>query len=186
MKVLVLMASPNPDGLTAACARAASEGVREAGGQVEEIRLVDHTIGRCDTCGDGWGTCRSEHECQLQDDFQALHGRVRQAEALVIVTPVYWGEPSEAAKALLDRLRRCEAPRDGESAFSGMPVMAVAAAGESGNGMISCLASLERWIDHVRGRKFDLIGVNRWSRAYKLAAIRSAGQALVEQSSMER
>jgi len=182
MKVLVLMASPNLDGLTAACAQAAGEGVREAGGQVEEIRLAEYEIGRCAACGDGWGTCRSEHACQVQDDFQALHARVRQAEALVIVTPVYWGDPSEPAKALLDRLRRCEALREAESCFAGRPVVAVAAAGGSGNGMVACLAGLERWIDHVRGRKFDLIGVNRWSRAYKLAAIRSAGQALVEQN----
>jgi multimeric flavodoxin WrbA len=182
MEVLVLMASPNLDGLTAACARAAGEGVQAAGGQVEEIRLTDHEIARCGLCSGGRGTCSSEHTCQVQDDFQALHTRVRQADGLVIVTPVYWGEPSEAAKALLDRLRRCEAPREAGSSFSGKPVLAVAAAGESGNGMVACLASLERWIDHVRGRKFDLIGVNRWSRAYKLVAIRSAGQALVEQT----
>ncbi len=57
-------------------------------------------------------------------------------------------------------------------------MLMVAAAGGSGNGMITCLASMERWIEHVRARKFDLIPVNRWSREYKLVTIRSAAEAL--------
>jgi len=45
--------------------------------------------------------------------------------------------------------------------------------------MITCLASMERWIAHIRARIWDLIPVNRWSREYKLVAIREAAHALV-------
>ena len=45
--------------------------------------------------------------------------------------------------------------------------------------MITCLASMERWLEHVRLRRFDLIPVNRWSREYKLEAIRAAGATLI-------
>jgi len=62
----------------------------------------------------------------------------------------------------------------------------VAAAGGSGNGMITCLASLERWSDHLRARKFDLIPVNRWTRSYKLVAIRSAAEAMVKDFQVEQ
>jgi hypothetical protein len=48
--------------------------------------------------------------------------------------------------------------------------------------MISCLASMERWIHHVRARVFDLLPVNRWSTAYKLVAIREAARTMVEQA----
>jgi hypothetical protein len=44
--------------------------------------------------------------------------------------------------------------------------------------MITCLASLERWAQHSGARVFDLIPVNRWSRAYKLAAICAAAGAM--------
>ena len=44
--------------------------------------------------------------------------------------------------------------------------------------MISCLVSMERWVDHMRAKKFDFIGVHRWNREYKLPAIRAAGEAL--------
>ena len=67
------------------------------------------------------GECRPEHECQVEDDFQALHGRMLQADAYVLVTPVYWGEMSESAKAFADRLRRCEATRGDESGLAGKP-----------------------------------------------------------------
>jgi multimeric flavodoxin WrbA len=181
-RVLVISASPNTGGLTAACAAAAIEGIGCAGGAAEEIRLNDLQVGMCRACDDGWGPCRSKHECQVEDDFQALHARVLEADAHVLVTPVYWGEMSESAKAFTDRLRRCEAPRGDGSGLSGKPVIAVAAAGGSGNGMITCLLSMERWIDHVRARKFDLIPVNRWSREYKLVAIREAAQAMVREA----
>ena len=105
-----------------------------------------------------------------------------QADACVLVTPVYWGEMSESAKAFADRLRRCEATRGDESGLAGKPTIAVAAAGGSGNGMITCLLSMERWIDQVRARKFDLITVNRWNREYKLVAIREAARTMVREA----
>ena len=179
MKIFVMASSPNTAGLTAACAAAAVQGIRAAGGEAEEIRLNDLKIDKCHACADGWGTCRLEHRCQEVDDFQGLHTRLAQADGYVLVTPVYWGEMSESAKAFTDRLRRCEATRErGESGLFDKPVVAVAAAGGSGNGMITCLLSMERWIQHVQARVFDLIPVNRWSRDYKLAAIQAAGEAM--------
>jgi multimeric flavodoxin WrbA len=180
MNVVVLSASPNLDGLTAACATAAVEGARQAGAQAEEVRLNDAQVGMCEACDNGWGTCLKDHECQVEDGFQALHARVLEAEALIFVTPVYWGELAEAAKAFADRVRRCEATKGDESGLAGVPVIAVAAAGGSGNGMITCLLSMERWIEHLRARKFDLITVNRWNRAYKVEAIRQAAAAMVK------
>jgi len=178
MNVIVISSSPNVGGLTAACATSVAEGVRQAGGEAEEVRLNEMKVGMCQACDNGWGTCRKDHVCQVEDGFQALHARVLAADALVLATPVYWGEMSESAKALTDRLRRCEASRGDESGLRGRPVICVAAAGGSGGGMISCLLSMERWIQHVRARTFDLIPVNRWSRPYKLAAIREASRAM--------
>jgi multimeric flavodoxin WrbA len=178
MDLVVISASPNRDGLTAACTAAAVEGIRQAGGQLEEFWLNDLHVSQCLACANGWGTCRTDHVCTTADDFQHIHARVCEAGGLVLVTPVYWGEMSESAKAFTDRLRRCEATLAAESHLAGKPVLAVAAAGGSGGGMITCLLSMERWIQHVRARTFDLIPVNRWSRPYKLAAIRAAAEAM--------
>ncbi|MFC1960818.1 flavodoxin family protein [Chloroflexota bacterium] len=178
MNVLIISASPNTDGLTAACAHAALEGVRAAGGTASEMRLNDLNIPACEACDNGWGTCRPDHTCQVFDDFQAAHQQAIEADALIIVTPVYWGDLSESAKSFTDRLRRCEATLGENSRLAGKPVIAIAAAGGSGNGMITCLASMERWIEHVRARKWDLLPVNRWSREYKLVAIQAAAETM--------
>ncbi len=179
MKILILGASPNWDGLTAACTNAALDSVRQSGETADEVRVNDFDIGNCQACGNGWGTCLNNHICQVIDDFQSIHQRCLQADALILVTPVYWGEPAESFKAFADRLRRCEATRGGESGLKGKPVIAVAAAGGSGNGMITCLASMERWIEHVQARKYDFIPVNRWNREVKLETIRKSTQGMI-------
>jgi multimeric flavodoxin WrbA len=135
----------------------------------------------CEACDNGWGTCLPDHQCQVEDDFQPLHQRLLQADAIVLVTSVYWGEMSEAAKAFADRLQRCKATRGEESDLRGMPVIAVATAGGRGNGMITCLLSMERWTEHVCAREHDLITVNRWNRPYRLAASREAAYTMEQE-----
>ena len=179
MKTLIFSASPNTDGLTAACAAAALNGIIAVGGEAEEIRINDLNIGACEACDNGWGTCQKDHICDVLDDFQALHERTIRADAFIFVTPVYWGDLSEAMKAFTDRLRRCEATRGDGSGLANKPTIMIAAAGGSGNGMITCLASQERWVQHVHARKWDFIPVNRWNRPYKLQAIRAAASSVV-------
>ena len=181
MKILIFSASPNSDGLTAACAAAALNGITAVGGEAEEVRLNDLSIGACEACNRGWGSCQEDHLCEVLDDFQALHKRTLLADGYVFVTPVYWGDLSESMKSFTDRLRRCEATRGVESGLANKPVIMVAAAGGSGNGMITTLASQERWIQHLRARKWDFIPVNRWNRPYKLQTIRAAASAMTSE-----
>ena len=94
----------------------------------------------------------------------------------MLVTPVYWWEPSESMKAFADRIRRCERSPGG---LAGKPVIAVAAAGGSGNGTVTCLQTLERWCQHVGARRFDFVGVTRFTRSYKLRHIADASAAMV-------
>jgi len=136
-------------------------------------------LARCNQCSNGWGGCREHHECDgINDDFQLLHQQVCNADAYVFVTPVYWGDMSESLKAFTDRLRRCEATRGDEGVLANKPMICVAAAGGSGGGMISCLEQMERWLSHVRARRFDMIAVNRWNSAYKVDTIHAAAKAM--------
>lgn len=174
LKVMILTCSPNREGLTESCGQAARLGVEGAGGTAVMARLNDLAISRCRACDSGWGPCRNGHRCQVADDFQGLHESIGQADGYIFVTPVYFGEPSESAKAFLDRLRRCESFVEGQSRLEGKPFICVAAAGGSGDGTVSCLATLERVFGRVKAERFDLMGVTRKSRDYMLAAIREA------------
>jgi multimeric flavodoxin WrbA len=183
VKVVVMHASPNRDGLTAAAAAAAAGAIRAAGPEVEEVRLNDLDLQHCQACNNGWGTCRESQRCCQDDAFPALHRRVVAADALVLVTPVYFGEPSESMKAFMDRLRRCEAPLGSRpGGLAGKPMLIVAAAGGSGNGAVHCLRMMERWMEHVGAKKHDFIGITRFIRAYRLPQIAEAARAMVAES----
>ena len=177
MKIYLFSGSPNVDGLTAACCRAAEAGARNAGAEIVWINLNTMRVERCRPCGNGWCTCREEHVCTgIEDDFQKLHRQLQEADGLIIVTPVYWGGLSETTASFFERLRRCEAfkrhlPGNKQSILHAKPAVAVAAAGGSGRGTVSCLVDLERLLNHLGADIFDLFAVSRRSRKYKLAAI---------------
>ena len=184
MKVLVVTSSPNEEGLTAACGEAARQGVVDGHSRARVINLNSFRLDRCTVCGNGWGSCRTEHQCCIDDDFADLQGMFGEAEGYVLVTPVYFGEPSEPMKALCDRLRRCEATKSeaSPSVLSGKPAIAIAAAGGSGGGAVHCLAEMERWLRQLGVAPFDHISVTQRTREYQLETIHDALVAMCSSS----
>ncbi|MEA1871350.1 MAG: flavodoxin family protein [Candidatus Bipolaricaulota bacterium] len=182
MKVLIITSSPNTAGLTASCGKAARQGVVDSHNPARVVDLNELKLNRCAVCNDGWGTCLSKHHCQMQDDFQALHTAIGEAEGYVFVTPVYYGEPSEPMKALFDRLRRCEATKDPAaketSVLNEKPAVCIAAAGESGHGTVDCLAAMERVLSRLGVDRFDFIPVTSRTRDYQLETIHDALSAM--------
>lgn len=179
MKVLIISGTPKTEGLSCACAEAVNEGLIEAGVSVEMIRISDKKLSNCVMCDDGWGDCLKQHTCRFGGDgFTAIQKKISEADAVAIVTPVCWGDMSEALKAFFDKFRRCEATRGDEGALAGKPVLLIVSPGGSGNGMISCLEQMERLCRHLHAKIFDYIGVNRWNREYKLITIKAAAKAM--------
>ena len=180
MKVIILSGTPKQEGLCCSCVDAAITGSQKAGAECEVIRLCDYKLIRCAMCNDGWGTCRDEHTCCYGDDgFTEIQQKLKTADAIILDTPVYWGDMSEVMKAFFDRFRRCEAIKGEKGAIAGKPVILIASPGGSGNGMISCLEQMDRLCRHLNAKIFDYIGVNRWNKDYKLAAIRDAAATMV-------
>jgi len=175
---LIITASPNTDGLTAACGKAAFDGITSAGGQAEIIDISAAKLEACRICGNGWGTCRESVNCMIDDILGDIQAKFRDAEGIVLVTPVYYGQPSERMKYFMDRFRRCEASDSG--AASGKQIDLIAAAGGSGNGTATCLEEMERWCRHVHATPQERIGVTRFNRAKMLEVIHDAGARLVK------
>ncbi|MCB2352643.1 flavodoxin family protein [Clostridium estertheticum] len=180
MNIMIITASPNTDGLTAACGKAAKVGVEMGSALANMISLNTLNIPSCHACESGWGTCLKEHTCQVKDDFQDLHEKMSKADGYIIITPVYWGDMSESLKSFIDRLRRCEASNGDKNSLFGKPFICVAAPGGTGNGCISTLASFERFVDHVKGVKYDFIGITRRNKEYKLVTIKNAANSMVQ------
>jgi multimeric flavodoxin WrbA len=180
MKILIISGTPKTEGLSCSCVAAVLEGVQDSGASVEVIRLSDGKLSNCAMCEDGWGDCYDKHICRFGNDgFSTIQKKIAEADAVAIVTPVYWGDMTEAMKCFFDRFRRCEAIKGDEGALAGKPVLLVVSPGGSGNGMISCLEQMERLSHHLHAKIFDFIGVNRWNREYKLIAIKAGAKAMV-------
>lgn len=180
MSVVVLHGSPNEDSLTASVAQAALDGAADAGAEGTLVQLTAHEIAHCGQCANGWFKCREEGWCVIEDDFAAVRAQVLEADAWVLVTPVYFGDLSECVKAFSDRLRRCNVGARGEG-LADKPVIGVAAAGGSGRGTATCLGAMDRLFAHINADIADLITVTRRSAAYKREAVRAAARAMVQE-----
>jgi len=179
MKIIAIQSSPNVKGLTSALAQAVLKGVKEKGGTIELVHLNNLNIKTCIACESGWGKCRTEGTCILQDDFTALREKIAEADSLIFATPVYWGDISESAKTFLDRLRRVESGLDFER-FKGKKVIGITSAGGTGRGAVRALYNLEDYLRRVGFEIFDLVSVTRFSKDHKLLMLQDAGRHLVE------
>lgn len=178
-KFLIITSSPNEDGLTAACGRAAADGIQGAGGKAEIVDISAAKLEPCRVCGDGWGQCRGTAASIVDDILAELQAKIRSARGVFLITPVYWGQPSERMKYFLDRFRRCEAFRRSEGAAAAKHINLVAAAGGSGNGTATCLVEMEQWCRHVNAIPLERIGITRFNREAMLPVISDAGARLV-------
>jgi multimeric flavodoxin WrbA len=180
MKVIAVQSSPNLDGLTSSLAQAALSGVKTMGGETELIHLNRLDIKPCIACESGWGKCREEGVCVLEDDFQSLREKIAKSDSLIFATPVYWHDLSESAKIFLDRLRRCERAADFKT-FAGKKAIGIASAGGSGRGAVRALYNLEDYLGTLGFDIFDLVPVTRFSKDHKLEMLEKAGRRLVKE-----
>ena len=174
VKFLILSGNPKTDGLCHSVQQEIIRGATEAGADVQVLTL--EKLSRCQVCGNGWGTCRENHTCVLNDNFADIQKAVAEADQLCLLTPVYWGETAEAMKGCLDRLRRCHFGQNG--ILSGKPVLLVASPGGSGNGALTCLDQMDRFCRHTGAVIYDHISVNRWNNDYKKQAAYAAAKAM--------
>lgn len=180
MKVIAIQSSPNKDGLTSSLAQSVLKGVETEGGETELIHLNELDIRHCIACDNGWGICRTEGSCVLEDDFEDIRKKIVRADAFVFATPVYFGDLSESAKVFLDRLRRIERGR-GFKSFEGRKAIGVASAGGSGGGAVRALYALENILRRLGFEVFDLVPVTRFSKDHKLEMLRKAGSRLASE-----
>jgi multimeric flavodoxin WrbA len=98
-QILVFKGSPREKGNSSILADKAAEGAKSAGAQVETYSLHQMDIHPCDGCD----ICRETEVCVLGDDMQLLYPRLRQADAIVIASPIYWFTISAQTKLFIDR-----------------------------------------------------------------------------------
>jgi len=177
---IIITASPNKDGLTAACGKAAFDGITSAGGEAEIIDICEEKLQSCRVCSNGWGPCYGTAVCVIDDVMASLRTKIRESKGVTLITPVYFGLPSEPMKYFLDRFRRLEVFNEKlGSAAKDIPIDLIAAAGGSGNGNIPCLTEMEQWCRQVGALIKERIGITRYNREPMLKVIEDSASRLV-------
>ena len=73
MRILLISGARNPSGQTSKAADALLRGANNAGATAEQILLPTLKIERCRQCeANGWGLCRAEGRCIIEDDFASI------------------------------------------------------------------------------------------------------------------
>lgn len=100
-RTVVLMASPRLQSNTDILAGKVIEGIKAAGSPddvIEQIDLVEMQDFVCCACG----RCRAAGECLQFPQVTRKLAKIREADGLVIATPVWWMAPSSYLKIFMD------------------------------------------------------------------------------------
>ena len=180
MNVLVISGSRNPEGQTARAAKALLAGVESAGGKSEIVFLPTLSIECCRQCEDnGWGLCRSEGHCVIDDDLAPLVEKIKAADAIAFATPVYFGDLSESMRAFLDRMRRVYRHSTSKEGVSGKRAVGICVAGGGGGGAPNCAVSLEKVLSTIGFDVVDMIPARRQNLDMKVEILKVVGAWLV-------
>ena len=99
MDVLVFLGSPRKGGNSEVLTEALLEGVRQAGGSPEIIRLCDLEISPCLSCGG----CDKTGKCVVKDDMIPLLKKIITTDKIILASPIYFYGITAQAKAFVDR-----------------------------------------------------------------------------------
>jgi multimeric flavodoxin WrbA len=100
-RILIVKGSPRENGNSATLAAQVAAGAEAAGAKVESIYLHGMNIQPCDACDFCQGA--AELDCVIHDDMQLLYPKIRDADALVYASPIYWFTVSAQIKLFMDR-----------------------------------------------------------------------------------
>ncbi len=101
MRILVLNGSPRPNGSTKSMVEAFREGAAEVGHSVDVVDVCRLKIGGCLACE--YCHTRDHGTCVQKDDMQEVYALLKEAEMLVIASPIYYHGISGQLKCVIDR-----------------------------------------------------------------------------------
>lgn len=96
-----MVGSPRAGGNTQKLMEVALEAAQEAGAATELLTLHDKEMEPCIACD----ICRETGECAIYDDARVVLERMVEADAIIIGSPVYFGNVTGQLKILMDRSR---------------------------------------------------------------------------------
>lgn len=101
MRILVLNGSPHQKGNTKKMIDAFAEGAESTGHQIDVVDVCQKQIGGCMACE--YCHIKGKGVCIQKDDMQEVYGLLKQADMLVLASPIYYHGLSGQLKCTIDR-----------------------------------------------------------------------------------
>ncbi|MFC1590313.1 flavodoxin family protein [Candidatus Omnitrophota bacterium] len=101
MIVVGICGSPRKKGNTDILLDEALKGAASGGVKTEKIVLNDLKFSPCQECG----VTNDDGTCKVKDDFQSVYGKIKDADALILAAPIFFGSLSAQTKMMIDRFQ---------------------------------------------------------------------------------
>jgi len=99
MKAIGIVGSPRENGNTELLTAHTLKAIAEEGLDTELIRLAGLEIRPCNACM----VCQKEERCSIEDDLFPIYLKMKQADGIILASPVYYGSATALIKALIER-----------------------------------------------------------------------------------
>jgi multimeric flavodoxin WrbA len=99
MKVVGIVGSGRVGGNTEILTRIALGEIEKEGLDTELIRLAGKRIESCDGCR----SCSKTGKCHIKDDFESVFSKMKEADGIILASPVYYGAATPQITSLISR-----------------------------------------------------------------------------------
>ena len=154
MKAIGIVGSPRKNGNTEILTKHTLKAIAEEGLDTELVKLAGLDIRPCDGCD----VCLKDERCQIDDDLTPLYAKLKEAEAVILASPVYFGSATALLKAFMERTGRMGGLRGVFRGKVGGPLVVARRAGQN-----FTFAQIMYWF-HILG--FFMPGSTYWNIAF--------------------
>jgi multimeric flavodoxin WrbA len=99
MKIVAFQGSPREGGNTDILLNEALRPAKEAGHEIVLFNLNTMNISPCQNCGE----CENSGVCVIEDDMVAIKKAIREADRIILASPIFFFGLSAQTKAMVDR-----------------------------------------------------------------------------------
>ena len=155
MKAIGIVGSPRKNGNTEILTQHTLKAIEEEGLDTVLLRLAGLDIRPCNACM----VCRGDEErYPIDDDLFPLYTKIKEAEAVILASPVYFGSATALLKAFMERTGYIGLRRRAFTGKVGGPLVVARRAGQN-----FTLAQITYWF-HILG--FYMPGSTYWNIAF--------------------
>lgn len=101
MYILGINGSPRSGGNTDILLGKALDGAKAKDAEIEKVILNNLKMAPCQECEN----IRNDGTCKIRDDFQALYGKIKKADGVILASPIFFGSLTAQTKIMIDRFQ---------------------------------------------------------------------------------